>query len=389
MPPSPVYYVTRTLPSYRVAALRRLDERIGGRLVVCHGSVPGGSSLGSIAASAESDLRIARVRNLWFSGERIHFQNPLPAFRRFGRPSAILAEESPRSISLPLLIAGARLTRTPLALWGHFSSNDRRFSTSNWEDRIRLTLARRANACVAYTESIADLLRPYIDAERIFVARNTLDTDALFALHDDLAREGRAAVRERLGLPADAAVLAFLGRLLETKGTGALLDVAERLKDQMPLAVVIIGDGPERLNMELGVRGRGIPNVVFTGSLPALADSAPYLFASDVMVMPGYVGLAVNHAFSLGLPVVTYASPGPMRYHSPEIDYVMHGVNGRIAAHSDLDALVGAVERVIRERSMYSENALRYARENLGIDRMVDGLEAAIDYLEARGRRTR
>ena len=385
---SPVYYVTRTLPAYRVAALQRLDERIGGRLVVCHGSVPGGSSLGSIAATGESDLTTARVRNHWFSGERLHFQNPLPAFRRFGRPSAILAEESPRSVSLPMLIAGARLTGTPLALWGHFSSNDRPFSLSNWEDRIRIALARRADACVGYTESIAELLRPYIDADRIFVARNTLDTDTLFALHDELVHEGHAAVRERLGLPADAAVLAFLGRLLETKGTGALLDAAERLKDRMPLAMVVIGDGPERPAMERRVRDRRIPNVVFTGSLPAFADSAPYLFASDVMVMPGYVGLAVNHAFSLGLPVVTYASPGDMRYHSPEIGYVEHGVNGRIAEHGNLDALVDAVERVIRERQMYSENALQYAKDNLTIDRMVDGLESAINYLESRGRKS-
>ena len=48
--------------------------------------------------------------------------------------------------------------------------------------------------------------------------------------------------------------------------------------------------------------------------------------ASDAVVIPGYVGLAVNHAFAHGLPVITCQS----EIHSPEIEYIENDVNGLI-----------------------------------------------------------
>ena len=47
------------------------------------------------------------------------------------------------------------------------------------------------------------------------------------------------------------------------------------------------------------------------------SDTLSRIFrAGDALVIPGYVGLAVNHAFAHGLPVVTCQSP----MHSPEIE---------------------------------------------------------------------
>lgn len=381
---SPLLYVARTIPTYRTGVLRRLNSRLGGRLVACYGPPPQGSSLSSIEADLGRDVRIVRLKNFWVGGEKLHVQAFLPALTRHGQPAAVIAEESPRSVSLPFLLAACRMRDVPIALWGHFSSNTRAFSPNNWADRYRLTLAKHADACVCYTDGIANLLKPYVSSDKLFVARNTLDTDTLFDIRTELENEGRESVRMRLGLPMDRPIIAFMGRLIKAKGTSTLLRVVEHLQRDSAAALVVIGDGPERGAMATTAAQRGLQHIVFTGALTRLEESAPYLFASDVMLLPGYVGLAVNHAFALGLPVVTHASPNRARYHSPEIEYVEHGRNGLIVQHGSVEEMATAVHAIVRDQERFSSAALEYARRQLSVDRMVDGLVSSVRYLESR-----
>lgn len=379
----PLIYVTRTVPSYRVGILRQLNSRLNGRLVVCQGPPPHGSSLGHIKAELGTDLRVVHLKNWWIGGEKLHLQSLQPVFRAHGRPTAILAEESPRSISLPVLMAVSKARRIPIGLWGHFSSNHRAFSTTHPADLYRVSLARLADACICYTDGIAEMLKPHISASKLFVARNTLDTNALFDWHSRLSEEGKTAVRERLGLPADWHFVTFIGRLIKEKGTETLLRVVRRLQDTGKVGLVVIGDGPDRASMESKVAALNLQHIYFTGALPSYKESSPYLFASDVMLLPGYVGLAVNHAFALGLPVVTHASPGEMRYHSPEIEYVIDGYNGRIVQHADVAALAESTLEILADLPQFSARAHTYAQSRLKMEYMVDGLESAFRYLES------
>lgn len=385
----PVFYISRMLPDYRVAVLERLNERLGGRLVVCHGPPPQASSLRKLTTAPDYSFRHVPLTNVWLRGDAVHAQPFLAPFRQYGAPSVVLAEESPRSLTLPLLLAYARWRGAGRVLWGHFSSNDRPFRPeAHLLDRYRLWLARRAEACVAYTEPIADLLRPYLPAEHLFVARNTLDTDRLFALYDALDAEGRASVRRRLDLPAEEPVLVFIGRLLASKGTGALLDVFAGLRQERSATLLVIGDGPERATMEHRVDREGLEGVRFLGALTQWEDSAPYLYASDLMLMPGYLGLAVNHAFAFGLPIVSQVAPASGgRYHSPEVAFVEDGENGLLAPHGDPGTLLDAVRAVLADRDRFARSALHTARTRLTLDQMVDGLEAAVRYAAKQGAR--
>lgn len=381
---SPIFYFPRMLPfNYRVAVLERLNERLGGRLVVCSGQAPEATALQSITDEEQRGYRVIHLRNLWWRGEKVHAQCFGRAFREGGRPSVIMAEESPRTLTQPWLLRYARRHGIGRVLWGHFSSNNRPFSPENRADRYRIWLARQAEAVVCYTEEIADLLRPFIPAERLFVARNTLDTDTLFALYDHLAAEGKARVRRRLNLPEDHPVLVFIGRLIPEKGTGLLLDVFSALQARRPAHLLIIGDGPDRTAMEERVRKDHIENVRFLGAMKTWEASAPYLFAADVMFQPGYLGLSVNHAFAFGVPVVSQAAPPDgRRFHSPEIAFVKPGRNGMLAEHGNPAALLAALETVLDQQARFSHEALAYARSHLTLTQMVDGLEAAIRYAE-------
>lgn len=376
----PVYYFARVIPWYRIPVLEQLNERFDGRLIACSGAPPGASSLGNLVRESTPQYTQVALPNRWLFGERIHAQPFRRAFRRHGVPAAVLAEESPRSVTLPFLLRYARSLGAGRVLWGHFSSNRRAFDPRrHLLDKYRLALAKSVEGCACYTENIADLLRPFVPERNLFVARNTMDLGPMFAQRDALAAEGKAAVRRRLSIPPEGPVLVYIGRLIREKGTDMLLETWGRLTQEAPGALLIIGDGPERAAMEEAVSARALQGVRFLGSL-LQEEAGPWLYASDLMLMPGYLGLAVNHAFAFGLPVASFRYPegGGIKFHSPEVEYVRSGETGLLCSENTSAALAASVREVLADRERYSANALAYARAHLTLDRMVDGLEAAI-----------
>ena len=380
--PRPIFYITRILPSYRVPVLEALNRRLDDRLVVGHGHPPEDSSLGSLLENTSTKFEQFELSNYWIRGETIHAQRYKPLFDAYGPPAVVLAEESPRSISLPFLLRYARKQGAARVLWGHFTSNYRRFSPWHPFDRYRLEMARWAEACVCYSDPIKQTLSEHIDPSRLFVARNTVDVDRLLELRDKLSTRGKDEIRRELGLPPDRPILVFLGRLIKRKRADQLLEVFQSLRSNRPIELVIIGDGPERGTLEQTVAEMDIPNVRFTGAITDREPLSRFLFAADVMVIPGYLGLAVNDAFSFGLPVVSREAPAGQRFHSPEIAYLQPGHNGELAPADDAPAMAAAVEKVLDNLDAYSEHALTYAREHLTIEHMVDGLVKAIAFAE-------
>ncbi len=377
-----IAYVARFVPEYRRAVLEELNDRLNGRLVVCAGTPPE-ASFKALSSGPALTYKRVQLRNTWIGGQRALIQNTQPVFAC--NPSVVLAEESPRTLSLPCLLTTAQRKGIGTLLWGHFSSNRRALSKLHPLDRYRIALARKVDGCVCYTDQIAELIAPHVPGKHCFVARNTLDTPQLFRLYSALAAEGKVHVRSRLGLPERGRIVAFVGRLVADKRPEILLDLHKALGKTVQTALVLIGDGPEYAKLLARVENEGLKNVYLPGAIPRLEDSAPWIYAADAMVCPGYVGLNVNHAFCLGLPIVTCTSPDPkIRYHSPEIAYLQPNVNGMQAKHGDLNELVKAVLTVLDNRDYFSENAFAYAQANLKLERMIDGLVEAIQYAEER-----
>jgi len=98
------------------------------------------------------------------------------------------------------------------------------------------------------------------------------------------------------------------------------------------------------------------------------------------MLIPGYVGLAVSHAFALGVPIVTQEAPGNIPFHGPEVESIVDGANGMIVKRDDSSSMQNALNQVIDRRHEFSQNASNYAASNLTIDGMVDAIADAIDY---------
>jgi glycosyltransferase involved in cell wall biosynthesis len=377
----PIFYFARMLPAYRLAVMERLNERLDGRLVVIYGQPPAGNAV--LVKPVEGGFRRVVHHNFWFRDTTLHAQIYRDVFRTYGAPSVVIAEESPRSITLPLLLRYARQQGAARILWGMFFSMKRSLDGLHLFDRYRLGLARRVEACICYSRRTRDHLAQAVPYERLFLAQNTLDTDTLFALRRRLETEGRAAVRRRLGLDGDRPVFVYMAQLIADKGPRALLEIFARLRQEKPSTLFVIGGGPQEEPMKRQVERLGLSDVHFLGSMPDFETSAPYLFAADALLMPGYVGLVINHAFALGLPIVAPNPPDHMVFHAPEIESLVHGHNGMLARWNDIDDFLAATQHVLAHRSALSAHAVAYAEEHLTLNGMIDGMVDAVRYAEA------
>jgi glycosyltransferase involved in cell wall biosynthesis len=115
-------------------------------------------------------------------------------------------------------------------------------------------------------------------------------------------------------------------------------------------------------------------------------ETTRLLAASDVLVLPGTIGLAIVHAMAIGLPCIAPVQ----ELNFPEATYLRDGENG--LSLPDLDAsLVAALVRLHHEpawRRALGDGALRYARQQLAPERQVRGFVAAIEHaISVAGRR--
>lgn len=377
----PVVYATRLVPDYRVPVLQALDKALNNRLVVASGRPPADSSLEGLVGSTTPAYSTLELPVYWILGETFQYQRYDKIFRDLDKPQAIIAEESIRSASYPLLLSRAKRAGVPVILWGHFSSNNRVPNPSrSLRDRYRISLARSASACVCYTDGIRDGLAPYVAPERLFVARNTVDLSRLAEMKKSFSSEDRRSVYERLQLPDDVPLIVYLGRLIPVKRPDLIVETFIRLNEVRPTALAVIGDGPERVTMERAIPDNLKHLIRFVGACIDEREFGPYLLASRAAINPGRLGLSVNHCFGAGVPVVSIKSSDETRYHSPEGEYVIDGYNGRLVNGLNAESLAAGVTDILDDHERYSNNAFSFASSELTLGQMVDGIVQAVRF---------
>src|SRR6201996_6761504 len=194
------------------------------------------------------------------------------------------------------------------------------------EMRIRgeLEVVAAADRLIANTAEEARQLTELYGADPAKV--ETVNPGADLSVFDPGGPQGRAEARRRLGVPQDAVVLLFVGRVQPLKGPDVALKAAARLieSDQelrRTLQVVIVGGpsgrqeraDPDRMR-ELAAQ-LGISDCVrFEPPCPQ-AELAQWYRAATVMLTPSHsesVGLVALEAQACGTPVVA-ASVGGLR----------------------------------------------------------------------------
>jgi glycosyltransferase involved in cell wall biosynthesis len=211
------------------------------------------------------------------------------------------------------------------------------------------------------------------------VVRNCVDTEALSGVRERAGTPGTeefaeaAALRARHQLSPGHTAL-FVGGLDAPKRIPFLLDGARRLGAVLPgFRLLVAGDGADRYLVEAAAAVPGSP-VVALGHRTE-RDAALLGAVSDVMLMPGRVGLCAVDSFVLRTPMVTTDWP----WHAPEFEYLEGGRNAVVTRY-DPAAYSAGVLGLLRDRSrlMSLREACRRDVSHYTIDGMAarfrDGL---------------
>lgn len=370
------------IPEYRLRLYECLGQMPEIEYVVFHGDPP--RATGHRAASGPFSFAQVPVksRGLHLAGKTFVYQSAVGEIAGPGFDAAVIGAEL-KLIANAVLFPLLKLQRRPVLLWGQGidKQEDRGAVMSGLARggaRLRLAAARRADGYLAYTEGggrrLADL---GVDPAGVFVLRNTLDVESEIELQRAAAGEAEGELRHQLGLKRDSVVLLFIGRVYREKRLSEFVSMLRALAGREPAGAevegLVIGDGPdlERVAKE----ARGLDAIHFLGEVREGERIARCMRVASALVIPGAVGLAVNHAFAHGVPVITRANP----MQGPEFEYLEPGRNS-IVADGDFGAFVKEVAAFAdspARRQALAGGALR-TRETLTVAGMAASFDRAV-----------
>jgi glycosyltransferase involved in cell wall biosynthesis len=210
-----------------------------------------------------------------------------------------------------------------------------------WQLAIDRWLGRRTDCVVGNSRAVVEFYRRAgVPGDRLAMIYSGIE-DAEPPAVD------RAAIRAELGVPAEAPLLIFIGRLAPQKGVDDLLRAIDLLQHLRPdLRVWIVGDGPLRDNLqELVIAFRLTSVVRFLGHRE---DVPRLLAAADLLVLPSlYEGLpnVVLEAMRFRQPVVATAAPGTT-------ELVVDGQTGLLVPPRAPQQLARAIRTVIEDPTL-------------------------------------
>jgi len=296
---------------------------------------------------------------------------------RSGRFDVVINLTSYMYSSFWITVAATKAQAVPLLL-GIDATQIEPLDGKEWKLRIKKFLWPRlfgmADVMVVPSSGGVQLMRSLgIPGERIVQTAHSVDNNWWI---DRAAKVDRTAVRTEWGIPQQAPVVLFCGKLQPWKRPQDALRAFAKSSVEGSF-LVFAGDGPLRSDLEAEARALGIASSVrFLGFVNQSILPAVYR-SSNVLVLPSEYeafGLVVNEAMLCGCPVIVSDRVGA------RLDLVLEGKTGFIFPVYDLEALATLLRESLNagERQNQMACAARELMNGWSPERNGDGLIKAI-----------
>jgi glycosyltransferase involved in cell wall biosynthesis len=227
--------------------------------------------------------------------------------------------------------------------------------TGLWR-RVLETAERTSAALSTRTYCVSHSVRREVVGLRLCPDRKTFTLGAGSCAGIDTNRfhpaDERGKVRNRLGIPEDATVVAFVGRLAKDKGIGVLAAAWPLVTRQRPdLHLLLAGeeDDTDPVAPEAMARLRAFPLVHWAGSV-SKTDVPGIYRATDICVLPTFregLSQVALEAGAMGVPIVSSDVLG--------LDAVLSGVTGILVAPREPQLLAEAILKLAESPELRQE----------------------------------
>ena len=168
-------------------------------------------------------------------------------------------------------------------------------------------------------------------------------------------------------------VLMHVSNFRPVKRVRDVVRVYAKVREAVPSVLVMVGDGPDRVEAEAEARALGVDkDVHFLGKIDAVA---PLLAGADLFLLTSQsesFGLSALEALASGAPVVGSEAGGL-------VEVVKEGVTGALREVGDVDGMAEAAIDILKDRDRWTEMstaAAADARARFSRDDIVSRYEA-------------
>jgi glycosyltransferase involved in cell wall biosynthesis len=188
---------------------------------------------------------------------------------------------------------------------------------------IQFQVCKGAHIILVPSEYLGQIVQGWgIPEDKIKVIHNGTDFQA-----STLSKE---EAKKKYNLAGN--IILSAGRLVPWKGFRMLIKILPKLASvNQFFQLVIVGDGPDRKNLEAMIRNMGLERKVHLVGKKSRADLADYIAAADLFILnTGYEGFShqVLEAMAAGIPLITTNAGGNK-------EVIHQGQNGFMVKYND------------------------------------------------------
>lgn len=279
--------------------------------------------------------------------------NQASFFKKLRSLNGILEKEKPRSILIYgyyqiehwILYFLARKKNIPLIFIGETYE----WSGSALRQWLKKQIVGLFFKKVSWFISVGNKTKEYylswgIEANKIVEAKYCTDPYQ-FMVSNEEAQTLREKTRKSLGIPQEAFVVLFVGRLFYRKRPQDLIEIQKSLSNCKDLHTVVVGTG--ELFDELLAQEKKVERLHLIGFKNQI-ELKNFYYAADLLLVPSEFetwGLVVNEAFSCGLPALVTDKCG-VAY-----DLVIPGQTGDVFSVGKCKEAAFKIETWVKERN--------------------------------------
>ncbi|MEO8447272.1 MAG: glycosyltransferase [bacterium] len=375
-----IIILQRILPHYRVGIFKEFIRNFPATKIF-YGQPFKGESLSN--ADIE-DSSFIKCNNIYFGRKENFFISNIygKIFRQ--KPGIIISVFNVGNLNIYFLFFLKIFLNHKIILWSFGYDPVRGFDPGkNFADKVRLYLSQKADAVIFYWDKGFDEVSKFSKRkDHYFIARNTIDTVKQSELKNNFDITGKENLKKELGIKEKFHFI-YTGRLIKDKQADLLLKAFGMVEKQITDArLTIIGEGPERINLERFAEDLQIKNIIFKGEITDEQTTGKWIYVSDAFVMPGRLGLSVIHSFCFGTPVISQNKEN--HFHGEGIGYIKEGVNGYLTEDGNAKEFAAKMLLIIDDSKLSEtlrENAFHTAMNEGSVENMIAGFGQAIDFV--------
>lgn len=190
--------------------------------------------------------------------------------------------------------------------------------------------------------AVSDSLRS--DTFKHFALKREVQVIPNFVCMQQYEREPDPKLRARYA-PNGEKLLVHVSNFRAVKRVDDVIKVYQRLRERLPVRLLMIGDGPERQRLETMCRGSAHCSGGAIQFLGKMVDPERVVSSCDLFVLPSEsesFGLAALEAMACGVPVISSDTGG-----LPEVN--IHGVSGLLSPVGNIEAMTDNAFTILKD----------------------------------------